>query len=403
MEETVDYRGFSCPQIGIDDEILDLIVVGHAHQLLETLMERHGVHLDHHAPGISHLVTKWLSRSDDEKFDTVWNPAFGDIHALLLSQSAADLVRCAAAVALRINECGHACDWKADLPVPARFRFDRWLLPMATAIDVSPTPSGLVVRTKAAGSWHSTTFMHCAEHGWNLANPENVDTLPVCRRTCFQFTFSSAEALSRSGAERLLQADAYHFDCAEVSIREEWRSTCEDALTLIAETSTLYAKWVGRVLNHLLPLRARPSTFNSGSERFSPGVICVSDQPLQWPLAEMLVHEATHQYLHIINRLGPLDDGTDDRLYYSPFRNKNRPIFFIVVAYHAFANVLLFYRTARQRGIVPGIGAVPTAFVDREETLQKQLQAIEGPLKNTKSLTLLGRALWEPLYDVLHA
>lgn len=403
MNETVDFTGFSCPQVGIDDEVVDLIVVGHARQVVETLIERHRSQLERQTTGISNLLTTWLSREADERFATVWNLAFGDVHAFLLSHASDDLIRCGAALALRLNQCGQAGDWDARLPAPACFRFGRWLLPPTQSIAVSATTSTVVVRTRAAHGWGSTTFRRDDQHGWDLADTvKGIDVLPVCEQSGFQVTLSTAQALSASGAERLLQADAYQFDRAEVTTGEKWRSICEAAISLIAETGDLYATWVCRVLKDLIPLRARPFTFNSGSERFSPGVICVSDQPFRWPLAEMLVHESTHQYLHIINRLGPLDDGTDHRLYYSPFRNKDRPIFFIVVAYHAFANVLLFYRAARQRGLVPERVIISEAFANREETLEKQLHAIEDPLKNARSLTPLGRALWEPLYEAVH-
>ncbi|WP_437973193.1 HEXXH motif-containing putative peptide modification protein [Sorangium sp. So ce295] len=401
MSEALDFSGFSCPQVGLGDDVLDVVAVGHARQVVETYLERHRAHLDRHAAGLSTVLTAWLTR-EDERFDTVWNLAFGDAHALLLSH-ADDVVRCASALALRMNERGHAGAWEAELPAPARLRFGRWLLPAAEAIQVSAAAENAAVRTRAAGEWRSAAFLRDGERGWALVDGDDVDVLATCQRPDFRFTLSTAQSLSPSGAERLLQADAYQFDRAEVSTADAWRATCDAAVDLIRETADFYATWVDRVLRDLIPLRARPSTFNSGSERFSPGVVCVSDQPFRWPLAEMLVHEATHQYLHIITRLGPLDDGTDQSLYFSPFRNKERPIFFIVVAYHAFANVLMFYRTARERGLVPERVITSEAFASREETLTKQLRAIEDPLKNARSLTPLGRALWEPLYNVLHA
>src|SRR5437870_849039 len=137
MNDALDFRCFSCPQVGIDDEILSLIVVDHAREIIRVLIERHGAQLDRHAIGISNLLTTWRSSGVEENFNTVWNLAFGDVHALLLSQSADDLIRCASAAALRMNECGYEGEWGTRLPVPACFRFDRWLLPASEAIEVS--------------------------------------------------------------------------------------------------------------------------------------------------------------------------------------------------------------------------------------------------------------------------
>jgi HEXXH motif-containing protein len=137
---------------------------------------------------------------------------------------------------------------------------------------------------------------------------------------------------------------------------------------------------------------------NSGSERFSPGVIYISNQHHRCPLAEMLVHEATHQYAYILTRLGPLDDGTDQTLYYSPIRNAGRPIRFIVLAYHAFANVLLFYRMARAHGLPD-----EEVLINGDAPLESHLETLEQALQRTSALTCFGRALWEPLYEQIHS
>ena len=158
--------------------------------------------------------------------------------------------------------------------------------------------------------------------------------------------------------------------------------------------------WIGYVLRDLIPLPDRSGMHNSGSEYLLPGVICVSNQNDPWALAEMLVHEATHQYLYILNRLGPLDDGTDQTLYFSPIRNMGRPIHFIVVAYHAFGNVLLFYRTVRDA--ISADREAGARIHRRVEELDPQLAGLEHALQTTKALTPLGRALWEPLYEEVH-
>ena len=42
-------------------------------------------------------------------------------------------------------------------------------------------------------------------------------------------------------------------------------------------------------------------------------------------------------------------------------------------------------------------------FAKREETLEKQLAQIEGPLTDATSLTPLGQALWRPVRDALYS
>lgn len=401
MTGDFDFRGFSCPQIGLDPELLELIVVDHASTVVDEFLVRHAASLDKGTPGIAQLASGWLE-SSARTFDLAWSPEFGDIHALLLSGDDGNQTECAAALALRLNEMGVDGEWTVALPRRTRLRFSNWVLEPADALAVSCDDGRMLIRAADDGHWNAAQFTRQAG-AWALDDGFELTALPPMVEGAFRFSLASVGALSATSTARLLDADAYHFTSDDVRFTPEWMSTCREALDLIRSSDERYEEWVGKVLRHLVPLKARKDTFNSGGEKFSPGVICVSDQCLRWPLAEMLVHEATHQYLHILNRLGPLDDGTDENLYFSPFRNKGRPIAYIAIAYHAFANVLLFYRAARERGNRPDSIGSTGPFAQRESTLERQLAQIEEPLRQSRSLTALGRALWEPLHEALHA
>ena len=68
-------------------------------------------------------------------------------------------------------------------------------------------------------------------------------------------------------------------------------------------------------------------------------------------IAEVLVHECAHQYFYLLAYVGPYDDGSDERLYWSPPLRRNRPLSRILMAYHALANVRLFYAAVRASGM----------------------------------------------------
>lgn len=391
------YDGFACPQVGVDPTVLELVVDGHARRVTEVFLERHQEDLGENAPGLAALLVDWVEQGE-VRFDATWHAAFGDIHAALRAEDC-DPAGCAAAAGLWLTECGQPGDWSASLSVPVRFRIGDRLLPTASAIRVSNGNGGptVEIESSADGQAHEFTL---GPDGWEGQGGER---LPICQRDGFNFTVLPPGALPPTAAVRLLQADAYQFDASEVGSGDDWLVTCEAAVALIAEAAPIYVSWVDRVLRDLIPLQARPGTFNSGSDRFTPGAICISNQDYKWPLAEMLVHECTHQYLNILMRLEAIDDGSDEDLHYSPFRNKDRPLAFIVIAYHAFANVLLFYRAARARGMLPDPIAGSDAFANREETLDRQLRQIEPVLAGTSALTPIGRALWEPLYEQVRA
>jgi hypothetical protein len=61
------------------------------------------------------------------------------------------------------------------------------------------------------------------------------------------------------------------------------------------------------------------------------------------------------------------------------------------------ANVLLCYRQCCKSGLRDG------GYIRRQEReLLPQLDQLESPLRHTRGLTALGKALWEPLAERIH-
>ena len=105
-------------------------------------------------------------------------------------------------------------------------------------------------------------------------------------------------------------------------------------------------------------------------------------------LAENLVHEASHQYVHLMTRIEVLDDGSDHTLYFSPVTGRERPLAAILVAYHAFANVLLFLNDCIRTGF-DGDGYAKA----RVKEVIPKVEVLESALKDNPALTTVGRAL----------
>lgn len=399
IAESQIYSGFSCPQVGLDRELLEVVVTEHARQSVQKFIECYSGRMELRASGLRSVLNNWLQCTDT--FETVWNPAFGEVFAAVFRNGADDIERRAAMLALRLHERNHAGQWELPLSKPVRFRFDRWLLPPADTIEVLATAESVTLNMRTANGWRKTTFQH-SENGWETNN--DVEALPVLTRPGIRWTILTAESLAPSSTV-LLQTEVLGYGNADVDTQPELLlHTCDAAVSLIAEFAGIYVAWVSNVIRELVPLRARPGIFNNGSIDLSPGVICVSNgvsnQENPWALAEVLVHEATHQYLYIARRLGRMDDGKDETLYFSPFRNTGRPIYNILITYHAFANVVLFYRTALARGLSAGETSA-LAVQERVKDLEQKLEPLEQALQSTTSLTPLGLALWEPLHGQL--
>lgn len=392
--ESQIYGGFSCPQAGLEKEFLELVVTEHARQTVQKFIECYSGRMQLQG-GLGLVLSNWLQCTDT--FETVWNSAFGEVFASVFRNGAQDIERCAAMLALRLHECSHGGEWELQLSKPVRFRFDRWLLPAADAMKVSATPQAVILNMRTGSLWRKTTFQRSG-NDWETNN--GVEALPMLTRPEIRWTILAAESLPPSSTA-LLKTEVLGYGDADVDTQPELLlHACDTAVSLIAEFADTYLAWVRNVIRELVPLRARPGIFNNGSSDLSPGVICVSNsvsnQENPWSLAEVLVHEATHQYLYIARRLGRMDNGKDDTLYFSPFRNTGRPIYNILITYHAFANVVLFYRTALAHGLSADVTSA-LAVQKRAKELEEKLQPLDQALQSATSLTPLGLALWEPL------
>ena len=166
-----------------------------------------------------------------------------------------------------------------------------------------------------------------------------------------------------------------------------------EAFDVLAAGATEYLRWVELILRGIV-VTPRVESFRvvSGSGSAMPGMIHASYPAGLMDIAEILVHESAHQYFYMLERVGPVDDGTDRSLYWSPPIRKERPLRRILIAYHALANVRLFYEAVRAARVDDG------GYVDlNEQTIVDSLAELDAPLRGNPALTRFGRALYEPL------
>jgi HEXXH motif-containing protein len=391
------YNCFASPLVALNEPFLEMVVINHARLTVEAFLSRNSDQLECLGGGLVSVLTGWLSC--DETFATVWDASFGQVYASLLQNDKDNVAQCAAALALHLHECGYPGEWELHANVPVRFRFGRWLLPPAEAVRVCASEHRISISICSRGVWGDYTFQR-GEEDWEGAD---VCALPVLSEDNIRLRIFNCGNITSAGTwliERLGFAELYKSKEDETTAAVQVVSVCRAAIDFIRAGSDSYLPWVTRVLRDLILLPPSPGITHSGSDKASPGAICLSEVNDRCAVGEMLVHEATHQYFHILNRLGPVDDGTDSTLYFSPFKNADRPIAFILIAYHAFGNVLLFYKKARTRVLA----ATENRYIDlRIQLLEQQLDTLEDALRRTKALTPLGRALWKPLYEQIHS
>jgi len=169
--------------------------------------------------------------------------------------------------------------------------------------------------------------------------------------------------------------------------------TLTRALDLLEEHLPHYFDWVVRIIRRVAVLHFERNVLHSGNHEHQYGTIHISDNSRVLSLAEMLIHEASHQYFELLNKLGPTVDPAHTELYYSPVKQCDRPLHKILLAYHAFANVMLFYRGVAECGLADSSSA------KFQIVLNDELRQLEQPLLDNDAILPIGRALVGPLIE----
>jgi hypothetical protein len=355
-------------------------VAHHASQILPLFCERHARRLK----ALDHDLFSLISSIDSSlKFETAWDPAFGGIHAATCGVTDGVEER-ATALALRLHECGYQGSWSAPLSSAVRLHFDRWPLPIGERIRVRVDGSRARISILSSAGEEHLCFSRedegwRAEHASPFLHEARLETLRLV-------IWRRHELWSDEVADI-----AHNVDDSEPYLMAR---RCEAALGLLKERSPRYFAWVARVVRFVAPWLVRSSArpTGSGSTNFAPGLIGIGNHDDEFPLADTLVHEASHHYFFIMLRFGGVHDGSDTRLYFNPFLEIDRPLDRILFSYHAFANVLLFCRELATSG------STGREYLERHIAhLEKGLGVLDQELASTTSLTTAGHTIWQHL------
>ncbi|WP_162916176.1 aKG-HExxH-type peptide beta-hydroxylase [Burkholderia sp. PAMC 26561] len=169
----------------------------------------------------------------------------------------------------------------------------------------------------------------------------------------------------------------------------------DGACALLAQAAPEYARWVTRVLNSIVLLPHLANRSCSGSWADASGTIYMTEPVCALEAAEILVHESSHQYFHMLEKVGSCLKPGCTEMYFSPPVQKERLLDRILIAYHAFANVLIMYLKAFRNGY----GDQYT--VNRFNAFVSDVAVLEGYLARSDGLSDIGRSIFEPLRGAL--
>jgi HEXXH motif-containing protein len=160
----------------------------------------------------------------------------------------------------------------------------------------------------------------------------------------------------------------------------ELRRRLTRALAFMNERTPRYSAWVRAVVTLVVPLIYTAERVYSASSPGIPGLayLSIPDDPMR--IGEFLVHESSHIHLNMEEAMAPLYNGRDERLYWSPARREERPLFGIMLAYHAFGNMILYYRDikANDNREIEHRDAAISEIMPQIVTLYEHLRASDG-------------------------
>jgi hypothetical protein len=368
----------SHPRVAGRAEIVRAIIDAHSDVVLERARERYGARLAA-CSGLLETVEAAV------RADAGWSPPFGGFESAVRSGDASGSIVGAARIALWGHDHGLSGSWTAEFDAPALMRIGDVAATEMAALEVQAATDGYELRghttTRDPVEWRIV-------HGAAAPVAAGLGSTTFAQQPVRLSTASDLDAIA--GAEFL-------HDAVWTLSDDLPRATQEIAAAeqLLLTPGPEFHGWVQGVLRQALFTNPGAGLLESGSSRLVPGFVHVAHgEPVA--IAEMLTHELSHQYYYVATRLGAVDDGTDSELYWSPVKQRGRPIANILLAYHAFGNVLLLMRALLDASVTP---AEP--ILKNVEDLTTQLVELQRALETTKALTDVGLGLYVPLRDAL--
>jgi len=378
---------FSLPCEPADDAIFGAVMTAHGSGVASWLLRKHAPEVGQASEGLVEFVRSWIDAPG--AWQTAWDISFGRAH-LALKESKLDPVEAAIRMGIHIAASGHVGAWQAWTP-PTVIQFEDRVLEGVTLVAVDNDVSGrCVIRFRLSDGIDIELRRSSGSDSW--AGEGGHRLISIGRNRAIRLL----PKRSLPAGER--EGEVFQ-DCQPVSeITGEAAESFEAGMTVLERNTPQYVPWVERVLCGIV-VCPREAEFRlvSGSWEDVPGLVHMSSPHNGIDIAEILVHEAAHQYFYMLQRVGPVDDSTDNQLYWSPPIRKNRPLSRILMAYHALANVQLLFEAVRSNE-TNDKWDIEYVRVN-EPDLQAAIRALDQPLRGNPALTKLGRGLYDLLAE----
>lgn len=378
------YTGFSCPLESFNESLAQMIASEYARSVLGIFIERFAQVFS--KSGLDDLFSSLLNA--DLPLGLAWSSDLGNLYQATKSDDEDQAMKNAAAFAVMAGAKGFGGEWQLEFSKATKFLWDDWALPDCDKLTVISSDAHATIKLSLNGDQTQVSFVRSLDE-WKCQTPAHAVRLPSFGSGRHRLVLLPRSAALDSGLFRDVDFAAAALETFSPALIE----ILTQAIDLLEEHLPHYFDWVVRIIRRVAVLHFERNVLHSGNHEHQYGTIHISDNYRVLSLAEMLIHEASHQYLELLNKLGPTVDPGHTELYYSPVKKCDRPLHKILLAYHAFANVMLFYRGVAERGLAD------SSFAKFQNILNDELRQLEQPLLENDAILPIGRALVEPLIE----
>lgn len=334
------------------------------------------------------LLSSILEHPIAAEYSPFWGPELGQCLNALKTNKLRGAQRGLTQIVLNLLAAGIPGKWEIDLVEPIHFRWDSFFLPQAQRLEIDS--DGLQARINVSGldSNHTLYFnaVRNSRLDWHSDNAEKIAYLEM-------------------GENRALLLSGRH--CAGLglpdpvlpgveTVTERHKQHMKDAFIFIDNYFPTWKSWHDRVVRAISIGQKAPEGIHSGTVEGYFGLLSISDSEDVLKVTESIIHEASHQYFFLLSRLVALTND-DEKLFYSPFTNSHRPSDRILLAYHAFTNVEMFYKECVKLGI-DGNRCGPVLA-----QLRRELGEVQRTLSTEVELTQVGQCMFDSLLAYRHS
>lgn len=323
-----------------------------------------------------------------------WQPEVG---AVMQRMREGNLQGAAVQALLVLHSLGLSGSWELLLSQSTDFSFAGNFFSCRGAITVSASDSELQVGG-AEGQ-----FLHLVRQGtrWVIAGG-GAHTMSYrqpgyCRHARFEGVYVHDWMEPEVIGEDVVVEWPITVNCgARQSLVSAALDTIDAGLAVLAQADESYLRWVEKLFRGVAATAYRHDDMRqSGSYLDHPGVFnCGFPGHAAASTAEVIVHEMSHQNFLLLNSVFPLCvDHADDQIY-SALKGRKRPLSRVLFAYHAAANMALFWDDLAAKGPLN-----PYYETERQTIYRHALSLTEG-LSQARGLTEAG-AYYFKLHNAL--